>query len=137
MAVNFVKNAQLFIDDVKLGYITSFSPSDKTDESTVTTSDGDVLKSANTTSTEISVDREGITATPEDDIAILNLVKAGKFSTGFFSAIKTYDDGQQTQYVYTLGPGTIRRTTTYGSTDQITESFTIKPSSYNEEIQVI
>jgi len=135
MAINFVKGAELYVDDIKLGYITSFSPSDNVDESVVTTSDGDVLKSANTTSTEISVDREGITDTPEDDIAILELIKKGTFNSGFFHATKTYDGGRQALYTYTFAGGTIRRTTEYGASDQLTESFTLKPSSYDENIQ--
>lgn len=135
MAYNFLKGAKIIIDGVTVGYITKFSPSPNDSSSMVITNTEDVHKTAPSTSTEITVDREGVAATPEDDIAMLNLVKQKTFTTGSFSGIKHYDKGRQALYLFTLGSGTIVRTPTYGSEDQLTESYTIRATYYDEDIQ--
>ncbi|MBF4469632.1 MAG: hypothetical protein ISP01_09535 [Methanobrevibacter arboriphilus] len=135
MAYNFLKGSELIIDGILIGYITNFSPSNNESVSMVVTNTEDVLKSAPATSTEITVDREGVAATPEDDIALLKLSKKGTFKTGSFSGIKHYDNERKALYIFSLGSGTIKRSITYGSEDQLTESYTVRPTSFDEEIQ--
>ncbi|MGL6298654.1 MAG: hypothetical protein ACRC1M_05735 [Methanobacteriaceae archaeon] len=135
MAFNFLKGSELVVDGILIGYITNFSPSNNESASMVTTNTEDVQKSAPTTSSEITVDREGVAATPEDDIALLKLAKKGTFATGSFSGIKHYDNNRRALYLFTMGNGTIKRSITYGAEDQLTESYTIRPTHYDEDIQ--